>query len=93
MARKSEPHDPFRWTNSSPQVFQLMVMLYVRYPLSPRNVEDLAFDRCIEICHETVRKWGNRFGPAFAAKCRPKHYGGWSADRRSNKRFGFSLAV
>jgi putative transposase len=45
-------------------------MLYVRYPLSLRNVEDLAYERGIDICHKTVRKWVNRFGPAFAAQIR-----------------------
>ncbi len=38
-------------------------MMYVRYPLSLRQVEDLLFERGIDICHETVRYWGNRFGP------------------------------
>lgn len=45
----------------------MVVMLYVRYPLSLRNVEDLLFERGIDICHETVRLWWNRFGPMFAA--------------------------
>jgi putative transposase len=42
-------------------------MLYVRFPLSLWNVEDLLFERGIDICHETVRLWWNRFGPMFAA--------------------------
>jgi len=41
-------------------------MMYVRFPLSLRNVEDLLFERGIDICHETVRMWWNRFGPMFA---------------------------
>ena len=45
-------------------------MMYVRYPLSLRNVEDLLFERGIDICHETVRFWWNRFGPLFAADIR-----------------------
>ena len=32
-----------------------MVMMYVRDPLSLRNVEALLFERGIDICHETVR--------------------------------------
>ena len=72
MARKPKPNDPFRWFDSSPEVIQLVVMLYVRYPLSLRNVEDLAAERGIDICHETVRKWVNRFGPMFAAKIRKR---------------------
>ena len=43
-------------------------MLYVRYPVSLRNVEDLLHARGIEISHETVRFWWNRFGPMFAAE-------------------------
>jgi putative transposase len=45
-------------------------MMYVRFPLSLRNVEDLLFERGIDICHETVRQWWNRFGPLFAGDIR-----------------------
>ncbi|WP_126174270.1 IS6 family transposase [Altericroceibacterium xinjiangense] len=62
--------NPFRCFNSSPEVIRAAVMLYVRYPLSLRNVEDLLFERGIDICHETVRFWWNRFGPMFAAEIR-----------------------
>jgi len=47
-------------------------MMYVRFPLSLRNVEDLLHERGIDICHETVRAWWNRFGPIFAADIRKK---------------------
>ena len=47
-------------------------MLYIRFPLSLRNVEDLLHERGIEISHETVRFWWNRFGPLFAAEIRGK---------------------
>ena len=42
-------------------------MLYVRFPLSLRNVEDLLHERGIDVSHETVRFWWNRFGPMFAS--------------------------
>ena len=45
-------------------------MMYVRFPLSLRNVEDLLFERGIDICHETVRLWWNRFGPLMASDIR-----------------------
>jgi putative transposase len=72
MSRKSraKPPSPFRRFNSSPEVIRLVVMMYVRFPLSLRNVEDLLFERGIDICHETVRQWWNRFGPMFAADIR-----------------------
>ena len=48
----------------------MVVMMYVRFPLSLRNVEDLLFGRGIDICHETVRLWWNRFGPLLAGNIR-----------------------
>ena len=54
------------------EVIRLVVLMYVRYPLSLRNVEDLLFERGIDICHETVRLWWNRFGPMFAGEIRRK---------------------
>jgi len=39
---------PFRYFNSSPEVIRLTVMLYIRYPLSLRQVEDLLFERGID---------------------------------------------
>ena len=56
-------HNPFRNFKTSPEVIQLAVMVYVRFPLSLRNVEELLRERGIDICHETVRYWWNRFGP------------------------------
>lgn len=72
MSRKSraKPPSPFKYFNSSPEVIRLVVMMYVRFPLSLRNVEDLLFERGIDICHETVRFWWNRFGPMFAGDIR-----------------------
>jgi putative transposase len=63
----SKPKNPFAYFHSSPEVIRMVVMLYVRYPLSLRNVEDLLFERGCDLCHETVRLWWNRFGPMFAA--------------------------
>lgn len=70
MPRRKKPASPFRYFNSSPEVIRLVVLMYVRFPLSLRNVEDLLFERGIDICHETVRHWWNRFGPLFAADVR-----------------------
>src|SRR5208282_1014117 len=64
--------NPFRYFNSSPEAIRLVVMMYVKYPLSLRNVEDLLAERGIDISHETVRFWWNRFGPMFAAEIRKK---------------------
>jgi putative transposase len=62
--------NPFHYFNSSPEAIRLVVMMYVRYPLSLQQVEDLLFERGIDICHETVRFWWNWFGPMFASEIR-----------------------
>ena len=65
-------HNPFRYFKTSPEVIRLAVMMYIRFPLSLRNVEDLLHERGIDICHETVRYWWNKFGPMFAREIRKK---------------------
>jgi putative transposase len=52
-----------------------VVMMYVRYPLSLRNVEDLLAERGINVSYETVRFWWNRFGPMFAAEIGKRRIG------------------
>jgi putative transposase len=56
-------------------------MMYVRFPLSLRNVEDMLHERGIEISHETVRFWWQRFGPMFASEIRRKRVSGMRASR------------
>jgi len=55
MPRARKPASPFRYFKLSPEVIRLAVLMYVRFPLSLRNVADLLFEREIDICHETVR--------------------------------------
>jgi len=76
-------HSPFRYFKTSPEVIRLAVMLYVRFPLSLRNVEDLLHERGVDVSHETVRFWWNRFGLMFALIIQTyypghKEYGGLS---------------
>ncbi|WP_137700767.1 IS6 family transposase [Marimonas lutisalis] len=61
---------PFKYFKTSPEIIRLAVMLYVRFPLSLRNVEDLLHERGIDVSHETIRFWWNRFGPMFASEIR-----------------------
>ena len=64
--------NPFRYFKTSPEIIRLAVMMYVRFPLSLRQVEDLLHERGIDISYETVRAWWNRFGPMFAAEIRKR---------------------
>ena len=61
-------YSPFRYFKTSPRVIRLGVMLYVRFPLSLRNVEDLLHKPGIDVSHETVRFWWSRFGLMFASE-------------------------
>jgi putative transposase len=63
-------HSPFRYFKTSPEIIRLAVMMYLRFPLSLRNVEDLLNEGGIEISYETVRFRWNRFGSLFAAEVR-----------------------
>ncbi len=66
--------NPFKYFNSSAEIIRLAVMMYGRFPLSLRNVEDLLHERGVEISHETVRFWWNRFGPMFAGEIRKRRF-------------------
>ena len=63
---------PVRYLKTSPEIIRLAVLLYARFPLSLRNVEDLRSRTRIDVSHETARYWWNRFGPIFATEIRPK---------------------
>jgi len=73
--------NPFKRFRSSPEIILLAVMMYVRFPLSLRNVEDLLHERGIDICHETVRFWWQRFGPMFASEIRKRRVAGMRSSR------------
>jgi len=56
----------FRYFKTSLEIIQLAVMLYVRFPLSLRNVEDLLHERGVDVSYESVRYWWHRFGSQTA---------------------------
>ena len=60
----------FKGFRFSPEIIRVAVMMYVRFPLSLRQVEDLLHERGIDVSHETIRVWWNRFGPSFAGLIR-----------------------
>ena len=72
---------PFRYFKTSPKIIRLAVMLYVCFPLSLRNVEDLLRARGVDVSHETVRFWWHRFGPMFAYQIRKRHIDGMQSSR------------
>jgi putative transposase len=73
--------DPFRYFKTSREIIRLAVMLYVRFPLSLRNVDDLLHERGIDVSHEAVRYWWHRFGPIFASEIRKRRIEGMKSSR------------
>ena len=68
----------FRYFNSSPEVIRLVVMIYVHYPPSLRNVEDLLFERAVD--HEgeilesyVTKKRDKKAALAFMKKALKRH--------------------
>ena len=76
-------HTSFKYFKHNPAIIQLAILLYIRYPLSLRQVEDMLFERGIDVTYETIRLWWNRLGPLMTAKIRkrrashPKQYSNW----------------
>lgn len=52
MPRPRKPTSPLRCFNSSSEAIRLAVLLWVKHPLSLRNVEDLLLERGIDTSHE-----------------------------------------
>lgn len=55
-----------------PQIIAHAVWLYFRFPLSLRLVEEMLLERGIVVSYETIRRWGKKFGPAYARRLRRK---------------------
>ena len=66
----------FRYFITSPEIIQFAVMLYVRFPLSLRKVEDLLHERGVDVSYESVRYWWYKFGAQFAGQIKKRRAGG-----------------
>lgn len=60
----------FKYLKTIPEIITLVVIHYIRYPISLRQVEDILHERGIDVSHETIRYWWNRFGTLFSKKLR-----------------------
>jgi putative transposase len=66
----------FLYFKICPEITQLAVMLYVRFPLSLRNVEDLLHECGADVSYESVRHWWHRFGSQFASQIKKRRADG-----------------
>ena len=53
----------FRYFKTSPEIIQLAVMLYVRFPLSLRNIEDLPHERGVDVSFDSAWYWRCNVAP------------------------------
>jgi putative transposase len=65
----------YRRCRFSSEIIQYAVWLYHRFNLSHRDIEDLLAERGIDVTHESIRLWCNRFGSKFATRLKRKHRG------------------
>src|SRR5262247_2649156 len=62
------PADPERYKNHRfpGEIISHGVWLYYRFPLSYRDVQELLFERGIDVTHEAIRQWCLKFGQDYA---------------------------
>src|SRR5210317_2163395 len=72
---------PFKYFKTSPEIIRLAVMMYVRFPLSLRNVEDILHERGVDVSHEAIRYWWHRFGPMFASEIKKRRIVGMCSSK------------
>lgn len=72
MTPISHPADAYRGYRFPSAVIAHAVWLYLRLPLSHRDVEETLAERGIQVSYESVRCWVAKFGPQFAAQLRKR---------------------
>ena len=72
MNTRASPYKRYRFP---PEIIQFAVWVYYRFNISHRDIEDLLAQRGIEVSHESIRLWCNKFGPAYARRLRRAHRG------------------
>src|SRR4029453_8513125 len=62
------PADPARYKNHRfpGEIISHGVWLYYRFPLSYRDVQEILFERGIDVTHEAIRQWCLKFGQDYA---------------------------
>ena len=80
MLDTSERPKGYRFPKS---IISYTIYLYRRFLLSYRDVQELLFERGIDVSHETIRVWCAKFGPNLAEALRSRKQGGgrsWHVD-------------
>jgi len=67
MATAASPYLRHRFR---PEIIAQCVLLYMRFPLSFRAVEEMMLLRGVQVSYETIRRWCQKFGQQFANELR-----------------------
>jgi transposase-like protein len=62
---------PFEWRHFEPTIILLCVRWYCRYQLSYRDVEEMMYERGLNVDHSTVFRWVQRYAPEINKRLRP----------------------
>ena len=62
---------PFKWRHFQAEIILLNVRWYCRYPLSYRNLEEMMYERGLNVDHSTINRWVLHYGPELERRCRP----------------------
>jgi putative transposase len=74
---------PTRGHRHPVEIINHCVWLYLRFPLSFREVEELMLERGVAVSYETIRRWCAKFGQAYASglrRRRPRPGDKWHCD-------------
>jgi putative transposase len=66
------------------EIISYTVWLYFAFPLSYRDVQKLLLYRGIDVSHEAIRAWCNKFGQQYAKEIRrrpPRVSDKWHLDK------------
>ena len=79
------PAGPARYKNHRfpGEIISHGVWLYYRFPLSYRDVQELLFERGVDVTHEAIRQWCLKFGQDYANQLkhrRPRPGDKWHLD-------------
>lgn len=47
----------FKWRHFKKEIILMLVRWYPAYPLSYREIEELALERRLEVDHSTINRW------------------------------------
>jgi len=61
----------FKWRHFLPEVILLNVRWYCRYALSYRDLEEMMWERGIDVDHSTLNRWVLKYAPELDKRIRP----------------------